>query len=151
MFNIKIMNTRSDCKDKIFSFFFFKKITGFFFYTGLLWNCQEAFQKRRSRMLVKSSPQCTQPNMILSGACKRWRKTNKKPFEDYFVHACTVPACILACLCITATFCMWVPVTSKMGIIQSTKTIYDNQCCNEQKESKEKEMQKASNLGQYEM
>lgn len=47
---------------------------------------------------------------------------NKKPFEDYFVHACTVSACILACLCITATFCMWIPVTSKMGIIQSTKT-----------------------------
>lgn len=38
-----------------------------------------------------------------------------------------------------------------MGIIQSTKTIYDNQCCNEQKEGKEKEMQKASNFGQYEI
>lgn len=50
-------------------------------------------------------------------------KQTKKSFKDYFVHACTVSACILACLCITATFCMWIPVTSKLGIIQSTKTL----------------------------
>lgn len=122
VFNMKIMKTRSDCRDKVFCFIVFF-IVDFSFYTELLWNCQEDFQKRRSWMLVKPSPQCTQPNMILSGACKCWKKPNKKSFKDYFVHACTVSACILACLCITATFCMWVPVTSKLGIIQSTKTL----------------------------
>lgn len=89
VFNMEIMKTRSDCRDKVFCFIVFF-IVDFSFYTGLLWNCQEDFQKRRSWMLVKPSPQCTQPNMILSGACKCWKKTNKKSFKDYFVHACTV-------------------------------------------------------------
>lgn len=66
----------------------------FCFYTGFLWNCQEALQKRRSWMLVKSSPQCTQPNIILSGACKWWRKTNKQKNLQRLFCACLYCPCL---------------------------------------------------------
>lgn len=90
MFSIKIMKTI-----KLQGVFFFLFLNyGLFFYTGLLWNCQEAFQKRRSWILVKSDPQCTQPNMILSGACKCWRKTSKQKTLWRLFCACLYRLCL---------------------------------------------------------
>lgn len=70
------------------------------FYTELLWNCQEDFQKRRSWILVKLGPQCTQPNMILSGACNCWKKSKQKILQRLFC------AC-LYCLCLYFSMLMY--------------------------------------------
>lgn len=93
------MKTRSNCRDKVFCFIVFF-IVDFSFYTELLWNCQD-FQKRWSWMLVKPSPQCTQPNVILSGACKcRKNKQTKKILQRLF-YAC------LYCLCLYFSMLMY--------------------------------------------
>lgn len=86
------MKTRSDCRDQAFWFIVFFHC-GFSFYTEIFWNCQEDFQKRRSWMLVKLSPQCTQPNMILSGACKCWEKNKTKILWRLFC-ACLYCPCL---------------------------------------------------------
>lgn len=48
-------------------------------------------------------------------------KQTNKTFRDYFVHACTLPACILACLCITATFCMWVQLHQRWALYKAQR------------------------------